>query len=255
MRETIHVVLAFSLAFVVTFITMNGQISLLLMTIHINKYIVILTIIIVAIIFSNKLTRGLREINRYSWLIIGCYLSATLAIEYQTYKFSVPFEGMLMTAPLVIAFIFWSQKNNKLLCLRKSEITKIDGFKIDIFLITTSFLLAGCFSLIVGLDNSDLRAFWPFLIILISLYGFIFSFIYSIIALALNDNHKRYTLLFMAIIVSTYSTLSLFPKNIWLFNLMGVGIFYAISIILFSIHLLVMLACHLNMIISKKTSL
>ncbi|ERH41135.1 hypothetical protein N750_17325 [Legionella pneumophila str. Leg01/53] len=85
-------------------------------------------------------------------------------MEYQSYKLSVPLEGIFMTLPLVLAFVYWSQRNNKLLLLNGSEITKKEGFKIDLFLITSSFLLAGFVSLMMDSNNSDLRDFWPFLI-------------------------------------------------------------------------------------------
>ncbi|HFD2303119.1 TPA: hypothetical protein ACF2P4_001411, partial [Legionella pneumophila] len=85
-----------------------------------------------------------------------------------------------MTLPLVLAFVYWSQRNNKLLLLNGSEITKKEGFKIDLFLITSSFLLAGFVSLMMDSNNSDLRDFWPFLIFFVSAFGFIFSLIYSL---------------------------------------------------------------------------
>ena len=44
-----------------------------------------------------------------------------------------------MTLPLVIALIYWSQKNNDILFLSGSYISSLNGFKIDLFLITTSF--------------------------------------------------------------------------------------------------------------------
>jgi hypothetical protein len=182
MRDTIHIFIAFIFALIGTFIMMNGSFNWLLITLFMNRNVLILPVLFIMIILMfNKKTGGiLKQINRYTWLIIICYLSGTLAMEYQSYMLSVPFEGVFMTLPLVLAFIYWSQKNNKLLFLNGSEITKKEGFKIDSFLITTSFLLAGFVSLTMDLNNSDLRAFWPFFIFFISVFGFIFSLIYSL---------------------------------------------------------------------------
>ena len=51
------------------------------------------------------------------------------------YKFSVPFEGIFMTLPLVLAFIYWAQKSNDILLLSGLNITKKDGFNFDLFLL------------------------------------------------------------------------------------------------------------------------
>ncbi|WP_173238634.1 hypothetical protein [Legionella antarctica] len=157
-----------------------------------------------------------------------------------------------MTLPLVLAFIYWSQKNNDLLLLTGSEIKKTDGFKMDLFLITTSFVLAGLLSLMMDLKNVDLRGAWPFLIFFISFYGFLFSLIYSLIGLFFIESHKKYTLFFSLFIVLFFSLLSCFPRKIDIFNLMEIELFYAMPILLLSFNLVVILALHLKNGISKK---
>lgn len=241
MRNTIHILIAFFFAFIGTFIMLNGSFNWFLRTLfsYINVIILpVLFIIIIIILIFNRKTGGiLKQINRYTWLIIICYLSGILAMEYQSYKISVPFEGVFMTLPLVLFFIYWSQKNNKLLLLNGSEITKKDEFKIDLFLITTSFLLAGFVSLLMDFNNSDLRAFWPFYIFFISVFGFIFSLIYSLSGHFFKVNHKKYTLFFSVAITSIYSLISVFPRRIGGLNLVEIETFYAISILLLSLHL------------------
>ncbi|HDV5773756.1 TPA: hypothetical protein RJD76_002908 [Legionella pneumophila] len=158
-------------------------------------------------------------------------------MEYQTYKFSVTLEGVFMTFPLVMAFIYWSYKNNKIFLLNSSVMTKKEAFKTDLFLISTSFLLAGFLSLMMDLNNSDLRAFWPFLILFISIYGFVFSLIYALLGLFLNENHTKYTLFFASAIMLIYSLLSFFPRKIGLLNSAEIEIIYALPIILLFLHL------------------
>jgi len=196
----------------------------------------------------------LNKINRYSWLIIACYLSGALSVEYYTYQSGVHFEGLFMTLPLALAFIYWSQKNNNLLLLTGSEIKKTDGFKMDLFLITTSFVLAVFLSLMMDLNNVDLRGAWPFLIFFISIYGYFFSLIYSLMWLVFIENHKKYTLYFASFIVLFFSLLSCFPRKIDIFNLMEIEPFYAMPILLLSFNLVVILAFHLKNWISKKQS-
>ena len=103
----------------------------------------------------------------------------------------------------------------------------------------------------MDLNNSDLRAWWPFLIVFISLYGFIFSLAYSISGLTFHENHKKYTLFVASTIITIYSLLRFLPKNIWLLNLMKFETFYSISIILLSIHLFVLLAWNLKKLLAK----
>lgn len=254
MRDTIHIFIAFIFAFIGTVFMMNGSFNWLLMTLFNNVNVIILLVlfIVITLIFNKNTGRTLKQINRYTCLIIICYLSGTLAMEYQSYKLSVPFEGIFMTLPLVLAFIYWSQKNNKLLFLSGSEITKKEGFKIDLFLITTSFLLAGFVSLMMDLNNSDLRSFWPFFIFFISVFGFIFSLIYSLSGLVFNESHKKYTLFFSVAIMSIYSLLSVFPRRIGVFNLVEIETFYVIPILLLLLHLGFILGFQLKLKLSKS---
>lgn len=254
MRDTIHIFIAFIFAFIGTFIMMNGSFNGLFATRFMNINVIILSVlfIMIPLIFNKKTGGILKQINRYTWLIIICYLSGSLAMEYQSYKLSVPFEGMFMTLPLVLAFIYWSQKNNKLLFLKSSEITKKEGFKIDLFLITTPFLLAGFVSLMMDLNNSDLRAFWPFFIFFVSLFGFIFSLFYSLSGLAFIESHKKYTVFFSVVIMSIYSLLSFLPRRVGVFNLMEIETFYAIPILLLTLHLVFISGFQLKTKLSKN---
>jgi len=53
----------------------------------------------------------------------------------------------------------------------------------------------------------------------------------------LDENHKQYTLTLSIIIMSIYSLLSIFPSKVEVLNIMEIETFYAISILLLSLHL------------------
>ena len=246
MRDTIHIILAFIFALIGTFFMINSPLYSLFEMRYLNEEIILSLTILILIIFSKRIAKGMKKLNRYSWLIIIFYLSGTLTMESLTYNSSVHFEGIYITLPIVLAFIYWSQKTSNILFMSGSKTKKSDRFKIDLFLITTSFLLAGLLSLIMDLNNIDLRGFWPFLIILISVYGFFFSAIYSISGLISNKNHKNYTLIFASSIILIFSLLRFFPKNIRFSNLIEIESFYALSIILLLINLVLMFVFYLK---------
>ncbi|MBA2649177.1 MAG: hypothetical protein H0U75_06170 [Legionella sp.] len=214
-----------------------------------NSNIVLIILLILAALFPKKIMYGLKQINPYSWLIIIFYLLGTLVMEYKTYSYSFPFTGILLTSPLIVTFIYFSQKNYKLL-LKNGLLSKKDGFKIDLLLMSTAFLLSGCVLLIVQLNNSDFRSIWPLYLFFISFYGFVFSFLYALIGYLFNTNHKKYTLFLSSIVILVYSSMPLFPKNGWVFNISNVEPFYVLSILLLSLHLLV----GLSHIIKRKLS-
>ena len=122
MRDTVQIFIAFIFALIGTFFMMNGSYNRLLMTVPIDVPVIIMFALFIMLLFSKKIIKVLKKINRYTWLIIVCYLSGTLTMEYQTYKFSVPLEGVFMTFPLVMAFIYWSYKNKKIFLLNGCDL-------------------------------------------------------------------------------------------------------------------------------------
>lgn len=173
-------------------------------------------------------------------------------MEYQTHQYSVPFEEIFITTPLILAFIFWSQKTSDYLLSIDKAYSSSHGFKVDLFLTTTAFLVTGCISLITEINNVDLRGFWPFYLFFISIYGFIFSLTYLAISLQFKAEHKNYTLCFSAIIVLLYSLLFLFPKHNFLFDLVGIEPFYGLLLITISIHFLICSIFHMKRKITKN---
>ncbi|RUR14084.1 hypothetical protein [Legionella sp. km772] len=239
MRYTLPILLAFILALLGTFFMLNMPIYDIELFFIINRMPIFILLLIIGLLTYKGWINGFKKINRYSWGIIVFYLSGTLIMEYQTHQYSVPFEGIFITTPLILAFIFWSQKSSDYLLSIDNAYSSSDGFKVDLFLITTAFLVTGCISLITEINNVDLRGFWPFYLFFISVYGFIFSLTYSEISLQFKVKHKNYTLCFSAIIVLLYSLLFLFPKHNFLFDLVGIEPFYGLLLIMIGIHFLI----------------
>lgn len=173
-------------------------------------------------------------------------------MEYQAHPYSVSFEGLLITAPLIGAFIFWSQKTSSYLASIKKQYASDDGFKVDLFLITTAFLITGCISLITEINNVDSRGFWPFYLFFISIYGFVFSLIYSIISIQIKVEHTKYTLYFSSIIVLLFSALMLLPKHNLIRNLIGIDPFYGVFLILILIHFSICFMFNMKRSIAKN---
>ncbi len=215
MRYTLPILLAFILALLGTFFMLNMPIYDIELFFIINRMPIFILLLIIGLLTHKGWINGFKKINRYSWVIIVFYLSGSLIMGYQTHQYSVPFDGIFITTPLILAFIFWSQKTSDYLLSINKKYSSSNGFKVDLFLITTAFLVTGCISLITEINNVDLRGFWPFYLFFISVYGFIFSLIYSAISLQFKVEHKNYTFCFSAVIVLSYSLLFYFQNIIF----------------------------------------
>lgn len=237
MRYGINVLMAFIAALLGAFWVLSGQYRL----IYVNHYFVLALVIMLSIAFYKKIYQWLKSINRYSWLILFCYLSGTMAMEYAEHGHTSSFEGFFITLPLALAFIFWSQKSSRLLGLLGTDyFTKEEVFKIDFFLITAAFMLAGCISVLINsfVVIGEFRAVWPFLVWYISGYGALIAGIFSIIGLTRREWHKKYTLIFSLIIITLYGMIDFMPGKIKFLNFGEVHTFYAVSIFLIIIHLI-----------------
>jgi hypothetical protein len=243
MYDTVSILTAFFIAFLATLWILSGGCY----SIHMNGYIgyymhsriVCSAVIALALIFHKRIYQSLKAINGYSWLIILCYLSGTMAMEYEGRGHTVPFEGFFITLPLVLAFVFWSQKNSRLLRLPSTEFsTKKVTFKIDFFLITMAFMLVGCISVLINsfVVIGEFRTVWPFLVWFISIYGALNAIAFSIIGLMDSRPHKNYTLLCSLGIIIIYSILDFTPKKFSFLNLGMIDIHYVISILLITMH-------------------
>ena len=252
MRYTVTVLLAFTMAFISTLFMLNILIYDITLFVLINIKPISFLLLIIGVLTHKKWINCVKRINRYSWSIIVFYLSGTLFMEYQTHPYSVPFEGLLITAPLIGAFIFWAQKTSGYLASIKKQYASHDGFKVDLFLITTTFLITGCISLITEINNVDLRGFWPFYLFFISIYGFVFSLNYSIISIQIKVEHTKYTLCFSSIIALLFSALMLLPKHNLIRDLIGIDPFYGVFFIMILIHLLICFMFNMKRSIAKN---
>ncbi len=184
---------------------------------------------------ASKRTIHIKNINKYSLLILITYIFAVIAMSYQT--INTFFNGFIQTLPLIIFFVFWSEKSAQLIKQTDSNLKKAQLFNRDTFILSFSFLLGCLISLLFAYDNSDAKGWWILIIYFISLYGLIFSLIFSGIALLIK-NHKAYTLVFSFLIIGLVSLGKFSPRYMFIPLLGYIDTFYAITSALLIIHCL-----------------
>ncbi|WP_419421610.1 hypothetical protein ACNVED_16670 (plasmid) [Legionella sp. D16C41] len=173
-------------------------------------------LVIMGIIFIRSIWACLKSFNVYTWLIIAFYLSGVITIEWGS--MSMPFEGLFMTLPLILFYLYWSQKNSAFLTT-KEMVSRKHLFYLDIFLISTAFLVAGLLMLIIDFNNTDLRGWWPFVIAFYILYGLGSGLVYGLISTAIQQKyHRRYTRFFSSILILILSFGVFMPRHIQIFN-------------------------------------
>lgn len=189
---------------------------------------------------ASKKTNHLKILNKYSWLLLITFIFAVFAMSYQTTNTS--FDGFIQTLPLIIIFVFWSEKSAQLIKQTESNLKKAQLFNRDTFILSFSFLLGCLISLLFAYDNSDAKGWWVLIIYFISLYGLIFSLIFSGMALLIK-NHKTYILIFSLLIIGLISGEKFFPYYTFIPLLGYIDTFYAITSILLIIHCLFAINC------------
>lgn len=177
--------------------------------------------------------------NIYSWLIFLIYLTVVTTMEYFSYKFS--WERIYFSIPLLVAFIFWSERVAVITKKHDGSLTKTEGFIQDLFLISFSFISGNLLSLLFQYNNSDTLGWWPLGIYFISAFGILFAIIFSLIALMLN-NHKKYTLIYSLVIILNLMFISFMMHLDRLSIFAKFETFYIIFLLLIGIHLLLCLA-------------
>ena len=176
--------------------------------------------------------------NIYSWVLVIIYLTALTTMEYFSYKVSM--ESIYYSIPLIVAFIFWSERTTSLLQKPDESITKKNNFNRDLFLISLSFVSGDLLSLLFQYNNSDTLGWWPLIIYFIAAFGILFAVIFSLIAMMLNG-HKRYTLIYSFVIILTIMFIS-FMMHLDPFSFFAKSeTFYIIFLLLIGIHLLLCL--------------
>ena len=174
--------------------------------------------------------------NKYSWILFLTYISVIFTMQYQATSGS--WESIYMTSPLIVSFIFWSEKINFL--IQKSSITleKSDSFRVDFFLISFSFLLGELLSFLFQFNNTDLRGWWGLALSFVTAYGILFSLIYSLFA-RLIDNHRKYTYIFSLMLIFWILVDSLLTYGMPLSFFALDEAFYGFTGVLIIIHILI----------------
>lgn len=176
------------------------------------------------------------QLNRYSIALICVYLLAFLSMEH---GYSANWgEELATTLPLIIAIVVWSELSTTRLSYKKLVSTQ-DSFHRDFFIINYATLFAFIVSLIGEYNNTDAKAWWTLLIAITELYGLVFGFIFALLALMLNRQHFRYTLIYAGVLLITFSTLKFMPPYIHAIILGDISIFLACAFIFLSAHTLI----------------
>jgi hypothetical protein len=142
--------------------------------------------------------------NKYSWIVALVYIAIIVTIECHSYL--VPWQGLYLTSPIIFIFILWSERITPILKKDERAINKTESFNRDLFLINFSFILEELLSFPVQYNNPD-AGWWPLVFWFITLFGFLFAFAFSLIALMI-DSHKRYTFIFSILIILLIPPLS-----------------------------------------------
>lgn len=163
------------------------------------------------------------------------FICATLSMQYHTADFSL--VDCLSVLPLALVAIYYSEELAYLVKLPDHGQKKSTLFRRDLFLLNFSFLLGCLLSFILSYNNSDVKGWWTLIIYLITLYGFIFSIVFSAIAI-LIENHKNYTIAFSILIIVLLSIGNFFPHYISIPLLGKIDTSYVITCLLLIFHLL-----------------
>jgi hypothetical protein len=176
------------------------------------------------------------RLNRYSWLLIIVFIGVIFSMEYPFFDHHNPFEG-LISAPVIIVALYWSQKAGYLSQCDEGRTTKNKAFFRDVYVISYSFVLGILLSLLFEHNNADARGWWPFIVGWLTIYGFLFASLFSCIAMLLNK-HKNYTGIFAVGIVLSCSFMNFFPRYITILYFGKVDFFTAFITLLLGMHLL-----------------
>lgn len=177
----------------------------------------------------------IKNLNRLTWLIVIVFITVIFTMEY--FSPGILWEGIVVSVPLIIAAIWWSEKTGCLMERETGIITKRDSFYQDLFLITYCFFLGVLCSLIFQCNNSDVKGWWPLIIYIMGIYGFVFALCFSFVALFL-DKHKIYTIVFLVIIFFAFLLSNFWPMYLQVLYLGDVSSFSVIYFTLIGAHLL-----------------
>lgn len=134
------------------------------------------------------------KFNRYSWLLSILFLITSLRMTFKSQSDSL--KGIMITAPLIILLIIWSEIKFP----KGKKIISSNYYNWDFFILTYTFAIGGLLTLILQFRISEFMDLWPLYLYFITILGIAFAFVYSLVALPLN-RHKRYTFFYSAILI------------------------------------------------------
>lgn len=175
------------------------------------------------------------QLNRYSIAFIGVYFAAVFVMLYgSATNWS---EGIIMTLPLIIMIVVWSELLTTRLSYKRS-VSTADSFQRDFFIISYATLFAVMVSLLGEHNNTDAKGWWPLLIIIFELYGLVLGVVFASLALLLDRQHFRYTLIFAVVLAINFSTLQLMPPYVHTNILGDISTFFLCVVLLLGAHAL-----------------
>jgi len=177
-------------------------------------------------------------LNIFSWVLIFIYLTVLTTMEYFSYQFS--WESIYFSLPLITAFIFWSERTALLIQKVDGSLTRTEGFKRDLFLISFSFIAGDLLSLLFQYNNSDALGWWPLAIYVVSAFGILFAVIFSLVAMMLN-NHKVYAVIYSIVLILVHMFASFMMHLDPLSFFSQSGTFYIVFLFLICVHFLICL--------------
>ncbi len=184
----------------------------------------------------------LKGLNGFSWAIISAFICASFAMQYHTNSSLYEFFNVL---PLILAAVYWCEKSAHLIDLPECELKTESLFNRDLLILSFSFLLGCLISLCFAYNNSDAKGWWFFIIYFMTLYGLIFSSVFSIFALVIK-NHKIYTLIFSSLVIGLISLGSFLPHDVPLPFIGNTETFYAVTCLLLIAHCLFAIICKIT---------
>lgn len=194
---------------------------------------------IICIICIKPILRTITNLNIYSWFIISSYLLGAFYIESGIIDQQL-LEGLVISGPFVIFYLYWSQKNSSLLGRKDNHtITKESAFHLDMFLASSSIMISMLISLVFGAGNADVRGIWPFAIFFCGIYSLVFGLFYAGINSAfLPLKHKTYTLIFSIISGCLFFMVNWLPTQLY-FAKLRMGSVTIILLVIILVHFLI----------------
>ncbi|MEI6096163.1 MAG: hypothetical protein WCR08_12020 [Gammaproteobacteria bacterium] len=192
----------------------------------------------------------IKGLSGFSWAIISVFICSSFAMQYHTNDNYYEFFNIL---PLILAAVYWCEKSAHLINSPEYKLKKESLFNRDLLILSVSFLLGCLISLCLAYNNSDAKGWWFFIIYFMTLYGLIFSFLFSIVALLIK-NHKIYTFIFSFIILGVISLGNFLPHDITLPLIGSTETLYVITCSLLVAHCLFAIICKITRVFLNRES-